>query len=320
MIRSEKDEKEPLFDDNPWDDGKPGNFGPADNRLSAGMKAAIIIAALVAVIAVAVAVAVVALTGNDGEPAAAASSETAGPAMGSTSSSETDAETEPEEPAMDSAAMLEGAGFDVVISGPAPEAVESWGDYRLERSTDGRVRVFEHTGPIQATLDGGQWPMSMNSCGSVMYLVVFRGVNENVMLNASLVDSVGTVVASQQGDRGWMLLTNCATPQWEFMSSTDEGNLDDVVYDVHEYRQSATGAGAAPAAAPATEVAAEPTVVRCYTGLGATADMSDGTVQQRDECIDERALMGERCCGGLYGRQECGEELWQELCNSVPPP
>lgn len=117
-----------------------------------------------------------------------------------------------------------------------------------------------------------------------------------------------------------MLLTNCAIPQWEFMSSTDEGNLDDVVYDVHEYRQSATGAGAAPAAAPATEVAAEPTVVRCHTGLGAMADMSDGTVQQRDECIDERALMGERCCGGLYGRQECGEELWQELCNSVPPP
>lgn len=109
--------------------------------------------------------------------------------------------------------MLEGAGFDVVISGPAPEDVESWGDYRLERSTDGRVRVFEHTGPIQATLDGGQWPMSMNSCGSVMYLVVFRSVNENVMLNASLVNSVGTVVASQQGDRGWMLLTNCSTPQ-----------------------------------------------------------------------------------------------------------
>ena len=285
-------EKEPLFDDNPWDDGKPGDFGPADNRLSAGMKAAIIIAALVAVIAVAVAVAVVALTGN-----------------------------EPEEPAMDSAAMLEGAGFDVVISGPAPEAVESWGDYRLERSTDGSVRVFEHTGPIQATLDGGQWPMSMNSCGFVMYLVVFRSVNENVMLNASLVNSVGTVVASQQGDRGWMLLTNCATPQWEFMSSTDEGNLGDVVYDVHEYRKSATaaGAGAAPAVAPATEVAAEPTVVRCHTGLGAMADMSDGTVQQREECIDERALMGERCCGGLYGRQECGEELWQELCNSGPP-
>lgn len=314
-----RSEKEPLFDDNPWGDGKPGNFESAGNRMSAGMKAGIIIAALVAVIAVAVAVTVVALTGNDGEPAADASSETAGPAPGSTSSPET--ETEPEEPAMDSAAMLEGAGFDVVISGPAPEAVESWGDYQLERSTDGRVRVFEYSGPIQATLDGAQWPMSMNSCGSVMYLVVFRGVSEEVSIEAGLVNSVGTVVDSAEASQGWMLLTNCATPQWEYLSTTGIGNLADIVYDVHEYRQSASaaGAGAAPAVAPTTEVAAEPTVVRCQTGLGAMADMSDGTVRQREECIDERAVMGERCCGGLYGRQECGEELWQELCNSGPP-
>ena len=316
-----RSEKEPLFDDNPWGDGKPGNFESAGNRMSAGMKAGIIIAALAAVIAVAVAVTVVALTGNDGEPAADASSETAGPAPGSTSSSETDAETEPEEPAMDSAAMLQGAGFDVVISGPAPEAVETWGDYRLERSTDERVRIFEHTGPVRATLNGGQWPMSMNSCGSVTYLVVFEGVNEEVSIDASLVNSVGTVVDSAEASQGWMLLTNCATPQWEYLSTTGIGNLADIVYDVHEYRQSASaaGAGAAPAVAPTTEVAAEPTVVRCQTGLGAMADMSDGTVRQREECIDERAVMGERCCGGLYGRQECGEELWQELCNSGPP-
>ncbi len=318
-----RSEKEPLFDDNPWGDGKPGNFESAGNRMSAGMKAGIIIAALVAVIAVAVAVTVVALTGNDGDPAADASSETAGPAPGSTSSPET--ETEPEEPAMDSAAMLEGAGFDVVISGFAPEAVESWGDYQLERSTDGRVRVFEHSGPIQATLDGGQWPMSMNSCGSVMYLVVFRGVNEEVSIEAGLVNSVGTVVDSAEASQGWMLLTNCATPQWEYLSTTGIGNLADIVYDVHEYRQSASaaGAGAAPAVAPTTEVAAEPTVVRCLEGTPGPALWSDGTKRFAQQCIEtpeaQRSLMGERCCGGLYGRQECGEELWQELCNSGPP-
>ena len=328
MIRSEKDEKEPLFDDNPWDDGKPGNFGPADNRLSAGMKAAIIIAALVAVIAVAVAVTVVALTGNDGEPAAAASSETAGPAMGSTSSSETDAETEPEEPAMDSAAMLEGAGFDVVISGPAPKAVESWGDYRLERSESGRVRVGQNSGPTQATLDGGQWPMSMNSCGIVTYLVVFRSANENVMLNASLANSVGDVVASQQGDRGWMLLTNCATPQWEFMSSTDEGNLGDVVYDVHEYRQSASATGAGQGADDGSGVSADgggeaKYFYYCVEDSPGQAIMTDGSVGYEEYCVQNpqatRASLGERCCGGLNGSQTCGQDLWYDVCQSRPP-
>lgn len=140
-------------------------------------------------------------------------------------------------------AALEGAGVDVVKSGAAPEAVDAWGGYRLERSTSGRARVFEGMWPSQATLDGRQWPMSMNSCGMAMYLVVFRSANENVTLDAGVVDPVGTVVGSEQTPRGWMLLTNCATPQWSFAFSTDGSNLDDVVYDVHEYRQSASAAG-----------------------------------------------------------------------------
>ena len=321
-----RSEKEPLFDDNPWDDGKPGNFESAGNRMSAGMKAGIIIAALVAVIAVAVAVTVVALTGNDGEPAADASSETAGPAPGSTSSPET--ETEPEEPAMDSAAMLEGAGFEVVISGPAPEAVESWGDYQLERSTDGRVRVFEHSGPIQATLDGGQWPMSMNSCGSVMYLVVFRGVNEEVSIEAGLVNSVGTVVDSAEASQGWMLLTNCATPQWEYLSTTGIGNLADIVYDVHEYRQSASAAGAGQGADDGSGVSADgggeaKYFYYCVEDSPGQAIMTDGSVGYEEYCVQNpqatRASLGERCCGGLNGSQTCGQDLWYDVCQSRPP-
>ena len=309
---------EPLYDDNPWSDANAEGTMASSGRMSPTMRGAIIIVALLAVIAIAGAVIAVALRGgDDGANSASPTSEAA--VDGSTPA--TDTEADEESPAVDSVAILEGAGFDVVMSGPAPEAVERWGDYELVRSANERVRVFDGSEPSRATLDGGQWPMTMNDCGIVSYLVVFRGANENVMLNASLLNSAYLVADEEQTSQGWMLLTNCATPQWQFLSSTDQGNLADVIYDVHEYRQSASaaGAGAAPAVSTTTEAAAEPTVVRCQTGLGAMADMSDGTVRQREECIDERAVMGERCCGGLYGRQECGEELWQELCNSGPP-
>lgn len=310
----------PLYDDNPWADADTVGEGAASNRMSPTMRGSIIIVALVAVIAIAAAVIAVALRGGVGdEPGSATASESAT----ETEVSSPETETTEETPAVDSAAMLEGAGFDVVMSGPAPDAVERWGDFELVRSTNERVRVVEGSGPSRATLDGGQWPMTMNSCGAVTYLVVFRGVNENVSLNASLLNSAYLISAEERTSQGWMLLTNCATPQWEFLGSADQGNLGDVVYDVHEYRQSATASGGSPADAPVTDVAAEPTVVRCLEGTPGPALWSDGTMDFAQECVEtpeaQRSLMGERCCGGLYGRQECGEELWQELCNSGPP-
>ncbi|MFC3851082.1 hypothetical protein ACFORJ_13040 [Corynebacterium hansenii] len=304
-------------DEDPLDDD---DRGTGSARMSPALRGTIIVVALLAVIAVSVAVTVAVLRGGDGGEGKASETSATAPTS-DTGDPPPETESTEEAPAVDSAAMLEGAGFDVVMSGPAPEAVDTWGGYRRERSTNGRVRVFEGQEASQATLDGGQWPMSMNSCGAAMYLVVFRAANDNVSLNASLINSVRDVVASERTSRGWMLLTNCATPQWEFLSSSDVSNLGDVVYDVHEYRQSASapGAGAGAGAQPA----AAPTVVRCIEGTPGPAEYSDGSVGFARECVEtpeaQRALMGERCCGGLYGRQECGEELWQDLCNSGPP-
>ncbi|MFD5867289.1 hypothetical protein ACFWGD_01575 [Corynebacterium sp. NPDC060344] len=321
-------DNEPLYDDHSWGTAVPASAGADPNRMSPTLRGAIIIVALLAVIAIAAAVIAVAMRGGDDEgDGGVAAPDTTSQSSPATGKSE-DAEATEEAPAMDSAAMLEGAGFDVVMSGPAPEAVDAWGDYRLERSASGRVRVSEVTGPNAATLDGGQWPMSMNDCGIVTYLVVFRGVNENVMLNASLVNSVGTVVASQQGDRGWMLLTNCATPQWEFLSTTDAGNLADVVYDVHEYRQSATasasGSGAGAGGSEVNADGGETTYFYyCVEDSPGQAIMTDGSVGYEEYCLQDpqatRANLGERCCGALNGADLCGEELWFDLCRSRPP-
>lgn len=288
------------------------------------MRGAIIIVGLIAVIAVALAVIAVALgSSRDGDGGGAAAPE----AETGVESTVPEPEGPTEELAMDSATILESAGFDVVMPGPAPEAVSAWGNYELVRSANERVRVFEGSGPSLATLDGGQWPMSMNSCGIVTYLVVFRGANENVMLNAGLVNSVGDVVASQQGDRGWMLLTNCATPQWEFLSTTDQGNLADVVYDVHEYRQSAavaSGPGDDGVGLGAQgETSGPKHFYYCISDSPGQAVMTDGSTGFEPYCVENpdatRASLGERCCGGLDGAEVCGQELWEDLCRSRPP-
>lgn len=298
-----------------------------DNRAtgSAGMSSTlrgiIIVVALLAVIAVSVAVTVAVLRGGDtgerkisGASTKALTSRESIPTSGEESSEET--------PEVDSDALLEGAGVNVIMSGSAPEAVETWGDYRLERSTHERIRVFEGQGPSRATRDGGEWPMSMNSCGSAMYLVVFRSVNEDVSLNASLINSAQQVVASEKISQGWMLLTNCSTPQWEFLSSVGLSNLGDVVYDVHEYWESASAPSAGDGYAAGNQPAAPPTVVRCLEGTPGPAEYSDGSIDFAQECVEtpeaELSRLGERCCGGLDGRQQCGEELWQKLCNSPP--
>lgn len=296
--------------------------GTGSARMSPALRGTIIVVALLAVIAVSVAVTVVVLRGGDGGEGkiaeAPATTSGAGAPPPETESTE-------EAPAVDSAAMLEGAGFDVVMSGPAPEAVETWGGYRLERSTNGRVRVFEGRGASQATLDGGQWPMSMNSCGAAMYLVVFRAANDNVSLNASLINSVRDVVASERTSQGWMLLTNCATPQWEFLSSSDVSNLGDVVYDVHEYRQSASAPG--PGAGVNLGAESNGTGMKhfyyCVSDSPGQAVMTDGSTGFEPYCVKDpnatRASLGEPCCGGLNGAERCGEELWFDLCKTRPP-
>ncbi len=319
-----RDGNEPLYDDNPWSDANAEGTMASSGRMSPTMRGAIIIVALLAVIAIAGAVIAVALRGGDDD--ANSASPTSEAAVGG-STPATDTEADEESPAVDSVAILEGAGFDVVMSGPAPEAVERWGDYELVRSANERVRVFDGSEPSRATLDGGQWPMTMNDCGIVSYLVVFRGANENVMLNASLLNSAYLVADEEQASQGWMLLTNCATPQWEFLSSTDQGNLADVIYDVHEYRQSATAAPGGTSDGTNLEAQDGGSEMKhfyyCVADSPGQAIMTDGSTGYEPYCVENpeatRASLGERCCGGLDGSSLCGEELWFDVCRTRPP-
>lgn len=230
-----------------------------------------------------------------------------------------------EQEGVDPVALLEDAGVDVVMGPPVPDAPEEWGDYVLDGSWDDQVRVFEGQGvePIRGE-DGDRFPATMNGCGLQMHLVTFRAVAEPVHLEAQLVDAVGDPVASEVLNGGWMLGTNCVTPSFAFDSSTAEGGLTDVAYTVHRYRRSSVAqegpqpqSGApAPAAPP---VPAEPTFVRCVTGLASMGIYSDGSTRPDNRCPEPHVLEGERVCGGMYGWQEVSRERYIELCGVEPP-
>lgn len=226
---------------------------------------------------------------------------------------------------VDSVALLESAGVDSVNTAPVPEAVDAWGDYELYRSWSGTLRVFENGDPTPVSDDGGgMFPATMNGCGIGMYLVTFRSVNEDVMLDAQLLNAAGTVSVSDTLSDGWMLATNCVTPQFAFNTSSDISNLGDVAYDVTEYRQSSVAQPAAQPAEPESVVApeqndaevVEPTLIECDNGLSIMGLYSDGTWRTTQECDTpehRRSAQAEGVCGGLNGREE-QPELWAELC------
>lgn len=284
------------------------------------------IIALLAVIAVLLVAVIAYLVGAGGRDAQ--QSETAPPSE-ATAPVET---TEQEE--MDPVALLEGAGVDVVMAPPVPDAPEEWGDFVLDGSWDGQVRVFEGQGvePIRGD-DDGTFPASMNGCGLEMYLVTFRAVSEQTLVDAQLINAVGEPVASEVLDGGWMLGTNCVTPSFAFESSDAEGTLTDVAYTVHRYSQSsvaqdapqsrapapASPAAPAPPAAPTPAAPAAPTFVRCVTGLASSGIYSDGSTRRDTRCPEPEMLEAERVCGGLYGWQEVSRERYIDLCGVEPP-
>lgn len=225
----------------------------------------------------------------------------------------------------DPAAALEEAGIDVIRSAPVPEAPESWGDYELEDSWNGRLRLFptpEHR-PIQAD-DGGMFPATMNSCGATMYFVTFRSSHENATLLAQLINAVGEAEATKRLSDGWMLGTNCVTPSFGIDNIPGEANSTDVVYTVHEYRQSSVAAPPVAPSVPSTTPSAptpppEPTLVECQTGLGSMGRFSDGSVRQDQRCFDPVMAEAEGVCGGMGGHERVSRERYIELCGGPPP-
>lgn len=152
-----------------------------------------------------------------------------------------------DQPEIDSVSLLENAGVQSVNPAPVPESVKAWGDYVKNRSWSGMLRVFEGQDATPVTNDDhSRFPASMNHCGVAMYLVTFRSVNENVLLDAELLNAANNIDASLTLSDGWILTTNCVTPQFRFNSSTDISNLGDVAYEVTEYRQSSVAAPANP--------------------------------------------------------------------------
>jgi hypothetical protein len=251
-----------------------------------------------------------------------------GPASASTSAVQ-DTGSE-ERPGTDSVALLENAGVQSVNPAPVPEAVEAWGDYVKNRSWNGMLRVFEGQDATPVTdEDHSRFPASMNNCGIAMYLVTFRSVNEDVLLDAQLRNAANNIDASLTLSDGWILTTNCDTPQFRFNSSTDISNLGDVAYEVTEYRQSSVAAPAvesaeepaASAAEPAVSVG-EPYVVECLQGAPGPAQWSDGTMRYAEECTNtpeaQRSIRAEGLCGGLYAPEDVSREEFESICNRAP--
>lgn len=290
-------------------------------------KQAGVIISLLTVIAVALTAGLVYLVlRDDGQPAA-------GPAEEATSDSPDDPGAERVAAEMaDPAAALEEAGIDVIRSAPVPEAPESWGDYELADSWDGRLRLFtpSENRPVRAE-GGGMFPATMNGCGSTMYFVTFRSANENTTLLAQLINAVGEAEATERLTDGWMLGTNCVTPTFGIDTLPGEANSTDVVYSVHEYRQSSVaappaGPGTLPLAPPVPSTTPraptpppEPTLVECQIGLGSMGIFSDGSVRQDQRCFDPVAVEAEGVCGGLDGHERVSRERYIELCGAPPP-
>lgn len=235
----------------------------------------------------------------------------------------------------DAAEMLEDAGVDVVLPPPVPDAPEGWGDYRRHTSWEGTARVFAGSEPTAlAGPDHGVFPASQNACGIVMFHVTFRAVNLDAVLRAELRNAIDDVVAGNELNSGWMLGTNCATPHIGLAELPGEGNLTDVVYTVHEYRQSSIArqpqpqperASVAPSTSSVAPPVAEPTLVDCLIfGLGPQQGRySDGSVREAPECQNHpdylRMVEAEGVCGGLYGWMEVSAERYLELCGVSPP-
>ena len=238
-----------------------------------------------------------------------------------------------DQPEIDSVSLLENAGVQSVNPAPVPESVKAWGDYVKNRSWSGMLRVFEgqDATPV-ANDDHSRFPASMNHCGVAMYLVTFRSVNENVLLDAELLNAANNIDASLTLSDGWILTTNCDTPQFRFNSSTDISNLGDVAYDVTEYRQSSVANPVAPEAESAEEPAAsvaepaasvaEPYVVECLQGVPGPAQWSDGTVAYAEECANtpeaQQSIRAEGLCGGLYAPDDVSREEFEAICNRAP--
>jgi hypothetical protein len=292
---------------------------------------------MIAIISLAVATLVLAgvvigvVTSDDGTTDAESSPTTA--------SNTSAAATTEEEAVEDPAAVLAAAEVNSIHPAPAPEAVEEWGDYALSDSWDGRVRVFEDSEPNEISAPGGErFPATMNNCGIAMYYVTFRSVNENVDIEAHLINAIGESAASRALNQGWSLSTNCETPAFEFISASDISTLGDVVYDVHEYRQSSVAPAAPPepAAAPVTSTpppttapapttaAPEPTLVQCMGYLGPPIGLySDGVERPTPGCANspeqQRSARAEGVCGGLGGWTEVSEAEYIDLCGIAPP-
>lgn len=286
-----------------------------------------IIIALLAVIAVALAVLVGVLVASGGDD------DNATAAQGPPSTSSTD--TAVEEIA-DPAAALEDAGLDVVMPPPVPDAPDAWGDYQLDGSWDGQVRVFEGGDPVPVDGEtGGAFPASQNNCGTEAYLVTFRAVDDGARVDAQLVNAVGETADADVLTDGWMLATNCVTPSFAFDSSENGGTLTEVAYSVHRYRQASVGGGAgqevtsaapvpAPAPAPAPAAPAAPTFVECLFGTPGPARFSDGNIRFHQPCRETPgarvAIEAERNCNDATWRRQmqtegdrfCGSTAWAD--------
>lgn len=287
-----------------------------------------IIAVLVVLILIAGALVAALLRGLGLNPADSAASPVAATTTGEVTST---AEEVPGDPAE----VLAGAEVNSIHPAPAPEAPEQWGEYQLQASWEGRLRVFESSDPQEIrNWDDDRFPATMNNCGFAMFFVTFRSTNPNVDLGVHLINAIGEAAVSEQVNEGWLKSTNCETPAMEFLSSADESNLGDVVYSVHEYWQASVlppqpAATETPVStavvepAPVSTILAEPTLVQCLGYLSPTGLYSDGSERSTPSCADspeyQRSVRAEGVCGGLYGWMEVTEAEYLELCGIAPP-
>lgn len=247
------------------------------------------------------------------------------------SSSSTSSEEEPTEEVNSQDIDLASVDVDSVHAAPVPSAPDSWGEYTINQTWKGQVRVFEHAEePSELLGQGGEnWISSANGCGSLMYLVTFKAVNDQAKIQAELTDYNGDVIDGETSRSGWMLFTNCATPEMALGSINGIGNLSDVAYEVHEYVQASTDLGSSSVNVEPTietDVAPEsqeiPDVDLQCPGPGLTVFVPSTTPLSEMEWACEQARQsanqGESWCGGLYAPPEVPREEFLAKCNREP--
>ncbi|MFF2026884.1 protein kinase domain-containing protein [Rhodococcus koreensis] len=216
---------------------------PANGRTkhSNGKRNTVIFAAAVVVLAACAAGIGYAInTPRTAESAAENSSQTTLPAAGAT----------PTQPAADSTQPTSAASNRASTSGvpdlgwpgpqhaglaPSPEFPQSLPQWTLKTSWTLTTRAFQDSWSKAPGPGQSRFPATMNGCANQRFLVRWRAVNPNATVVATHLNAADKPTDQVTGNAGWMDLSGCYTPAFQFSASADRSTLTDVTIAVQQW-------------------------------------------------------------------------------------